>query len=215
MTAGIGNNAAAALVASGRWAEADQLLAELVAESATNFTRYLQLLQLELAVGRGERSGAAELATTLRKSPDDPRLIGPLHACLAEQALNTGDLGVAAAEVTDGLGVLAGADLAEEEIRLLAAGARLAADLAALPGSARPRDIPDGWEQLAATFTEKARLHRGRARRRAAGPGRLRRHGGRRRCAPARRRYPRHLAFGGRGLAGSRLAVPGGIREAA
>ena len=64
-----------------------------------------------------------------------------MHACLAEQALNTGDLGVAAAEVTDGLGVLAGADLAEEEIRLLAAGARLAADLAALPGSARPRDI--------------------------------------------------------------------------
>ena len=158
MTAGIGNNAAAALVASGRWAEADQLLAELVAESATNFTRYLQLLQLELAVGRGDAGRAAELAATLRKSPDDPRLIGPLHACLAEQALNTGDLGVAAAEVTDGLGVLAGADLAEEEIRLLAAGARLAADLAALPGSARPRDIPDGWEQLAATFTEKARL---------------------------------------------------------
>jgi hypothetical protein len=52
MTSGIGNNAAAALVASGRWAEADRLLAELVAESATNFTRYLQLLQLELAFGR-------------------------------------------------------------------------------------------------------------------------------------------------------------------
>ena len=54
ITSGIGNNAAAALLASGRWAEADQLLAELVAESTTNFTRYLQLLQLELAVGRGE-----------------------------------------------------------------------------------------------------------------------------------------------------------------
>ncbi len=122
MTAGIGNNAAAALVASGRWAEADRLLAELVAESATNFTRYLQLLQLELAVGRGDAGHAADLAATLRKSPDDPRLIGPLHACLAEQALNTGDLGVAAAEVANGLAVLAGADLAEEEIRLLAAG---------------------------------------------------------------------------------------------
>jgi DNA-binding CsgD family transcriptional regulator len=158
MTAGIGNNAAAALVASGRWAEADQLLAELVAESATNFTRYLQLLQLELAVGRGAAGRAAELAATLRKSPDDPRLIGPLHACLAEQALNDGNLGEAAAEVANGLAALAGADLAEEEIRLLAAGARLAAELAVLPGSARPRDIPDGWEQLAVTFTERAVL---------------------------------------------------------
>ena len=44
---------------------------------ATNFTRYLQLLQLELAVGRGEADRAADLAATLRKSPDDPRLIGP------------------------------------------------------------------------------------------------------------------------------------------
>ncbi len=157
ITSGIGNNAAAALFASGRWTEADRLLAELVAESATNFTRYLQLLQLELAVGRGETERAADLSATLRKSPEDPRLIGPLHACLAEQALNTDDLAGAAVEVIDGLAALAGAALAEEEIRLLAAGARLAADLALLPSSARPRDIPNGWEQLAATFTEKTR----------------------------------------------------------
>jgi hypothetical protein len=65
---------------------------------------------------------------------------------------------VAASEVIDGLAALAGADLAEEEIRLLAAGARLAADLASRPASARPRDIPDGWDHLAATFTEKAKL---------------------------------------------------------
>ena len=157
ITSGIGNNAAAALFASGRWTEADRLLAELVAESATNFTRYLQLLQLELAVGRGETERAADLSATLRKSPEDPRLIGPLHACLAEQALNADDLAGAAVEVIDGLAALAGAALAEEEIRLLAAGARLAADLALLPSSARPRDIPNGWEQLAATFTEKTR----------------------------------------------------------
>jgi DNA-binding CsgD family transcriptional regulator len=158
MMAVIGNNAAGALVASGQWAEADQLLAELVAESATNFTRYLQLLQLELAVGRGQAARAADLAATLRKSPEDPRLIGPLHACLAEQALNAGDMAGAAAEVVDGLAVLAGAALAEEEIRLLADGARLAADLALLPRSAQPPDTPNGWEQLAATFAEEAVL---------------------------------------------------------
>ena len=158
MTSGIGNNAAAALVACGRWQEADRLLAELVPESAPNFTRYLQLLQLELAVGRGEAERAADLAATLRKSPDDPRLVGPLHACLAEQALNSGDLDAAAAEVTQGLQALSGAAVAEEEIRLLAIGAHLAADLALLPVSARPRDIPGEWEQLAATFAEKASL---------------------------------------------------------
>jgi DNA-binding CsgD family transcriptional regulator len=158
MTSGIGNNAAAALVASGRWPEADRLLAELVPESGTYFTRYLQLLQLELAVGRGDSERAADLTAALRKSPDDPRLVGPLHACLAEQALNAGDLVTAAAEVIQGLQALSGAAVVEEEIRLLAVGARLAADLGSLPSSARPRDVPDGWEQLAATFAEKARL---------------------------------------------------------
>jgi class 3 adenylate cyclase len=158
ITTGIGNNAAGALLASGRWAEADQLLAELVAESTTNFTRYLQLLQLELAVGRGETELAADLAATLRKSPDDPRLVGSLHACLAEQALGANDLAGAAVEVVNGLAALSGAAMAEEEIRLLAAGARLAADLALLPAAARPQDIPGEWDQLAATFAERTGL---------------------------------------------------------
>ena len=158
ITTGIGNNAAAALLASGRWAEADELLAELVAESTTNFTRYLQLLQLELAVGRGESERAADLAATLRKSPDDPRLVGSVHACLAEQALGHDDLAAAATEVTDGLTALSGAEMAEEELRLLAVGTRLAADLAALPPSARPGEIPDGWEERAASFAERARV---------------------------------------------------------
>jgi DNA-binding CsgD family transcriptional regulator len=158
ITTGIGNNVAAALVASGRWAEADRLLAELLAESTMNWTRYLQLLQLELAVGRGDDERAAGLAATLRKSPDDPRLVGPMHACLAEQALDAEDLAVAAAEVVGGLAALSGAAFVDKELRLLAAGARLAADLALLPSSARPRDIPDGWEHLAATFAASARL---------------------------------------------------------
>jgi DNA-binding CsgD family transcriptional regulator len=158
ITTGIGNNVASALVASGRWAEADQLLAELLAESTTNWTRYFQLLQLELAVGRGEAERAADLAATLRKSPDDPRLVGVLHAWLAEQALNADDLAAAAAEVVDGFAALSGVAMAEVEIGLLAVGARLAADLTLLPETARPRDIPDGWPQLAATFAERAGL---------------------------------------------------------
>ena len=153
ITAILGNNSAAALVASGRWAEAERLLTELVRDSGSTFIRYLHLLQLELAVGRGEGDRAAELAATLRKSPADPRFFGPLYACLAEQALNADDLVVAAAELMDGFAALRGAALAEEEIRLLAAGARLAADLALLPQPLRPPDIPGEWEALADTFT--------------------------------------------------------------
>jgi DNA-binding CsgD family transcriptional regulator len=158
MTSGIGTNAAAALVASGQWAEADLLLDELITESAINFTRYLQLLQLELAVGRGDRERALGLAETLRKSPDDPRLLGALHGCLAEQALNAGDLMVAAAEVVDGLAALAGAAIAEEEIRLIAVGARVSAELALLPKPLRPLDVPGEWAALATTFTGRAQV---------------------------------------------------------
>ena len=87
LTAILDNNTAAVLTATGRWAEAEQLLAELVAESAGSGTRYLRLLQLELAVGRGETQRAAELAALMAKSPEDPRVSGPLHACLADLAL--------------------------------------------------------------------------------------------------------------------------------
>ena len=151
------NNTAAVLTATGRWAEAGQLLAELIGESPPNAARYLQLLQLELAVGRGERERTEELATALGKWPEDPRLYGPLHACLAEQALHVGDLATAAGEVLDGLAALQGAALAEEEIRLLAAGARAGADLAALPSAARPGNIPASWEPAAASFAGRAR----------------------------------------------------------
>jgi DNA-binding CsgD family transcriptional regulator len=109
-----------------------------------------------LAVGRGESERAAELAAILGKVSDDPRLTGPLHACLAEQALNSGDLATAAAEVMDGLAVLAGGRLPAEEIRLLAAGARVAADLATLPRPARLAALADQWEQAAASIGGRA-----------------------------------------------------------
>jgi DNA-binding CsgD family transcriptional regulator len=156
LTAVLDNNTAAVLVATGRWAEADQLLADLVGEPVAHVTSYLDLLRLELAVGKGEQQRAAELADILAKSPGDPRVTGPVHACLAEQALLTGDLAPAADEVLEGLAVLGGGGLGEEEIRLLAAGAWVAADLAALPAATRPRDVTARWEPAARTFADRA-----------------------------------------------------------
>jgi len=155
LTSGLDNNSAAILTATGRWAEAGRLLAELVGEPTAKATRYLELMQLELAVGQGDGAQAARLATALVKAPPEPRLDGPLHACLAEQALHAGDLGAATDEVLAGLAALKGAAWADAEIRLLAAGARAAADLAVLPEVARPRDIAELWDQVAATFADR------------------------------------------------------------
>jgi DNA-binding CsgD family transcriptional regulator/tetratricopeptide (TPR) repeat protein len=156
LTSGMDNNTAAVLTATGRWEEADQLLAELVGESTAKATRYLELMQLELAVGQGDDARTARLATALAKGPAEPRLDGPLHACLAERALSVGDLASAADEVLAGLAALEGTSWADGEIRLLAAGARAAADLAALPRVARPSDMAELWEPVAATFADRA-----------------------------------------------------------
>jgi DNA-binding CsgD family transcriptional regulator len=163
LTSVLDNNTAAVLYATGQWQEAGRLLAELVRESAGNATRYLQLMQLELAVGRGQDERATDLAAALAKGSQDPRLTGPLHACLAERALQAGDLETASAEVADGLAALAGGALPAEEIRLLALGARVAAEHALLPGAARPsRPSPSQPEPglrgpAAPSFAERAR----------------------------------------------------------
>jgi DNA-binding CsgD family transcriptional regulator len=157
LTSTLDNNAVAALLAMGRWEEAGRLLTELIGESAAGSTRYLELLQLELAVGRGDHQRAAALARSLEKAPPDPGLTGPLRACLAERALYAGELATAAAQVLDGLAVLAGTGWSDEEIRLLAVGAQAAADIAGLPQVSRPRDLPEPWEQAAAAFPERAR----------------------------------------------------------
>ena len=156
LTSVLDNNTAAVLITTGQWREADQLLTKLVGQSPANATRYLQLQQLELAVGQGDSERAADLIAALRQTADDPRVIGPMHACLAEQALNAGDVAAAADEVLDGLAALTSDTLTAEEIRLLAAGARVAADLAWLPPPARPTRLQGQWEQAAATFAARA-----------------------------------------------------------
>src|SRR5690242_12648666 len=87
LTSTLDDNIAAVLAATGRWAEADQLLAELMGESSAKAAHYLELRQLELAVGRGDSQRAASLAAAVAKAPSDPGLVGSLRACLAEQAL--------------------------------------------------------------------------------------------------------------------------------
>jgi DNA-binding CsgD family transcriptional regulator len=157
LTSVLDNNTAAILIYTGRWQEADRLLDELVAQSSGYAATFLRLRQLELAVGQGEERRAADLAAALGKLAEDkPAMLGPLHACLAEQALYTSDLITAAEQVLNGLAALTSATLPADEIRLLAAGARVAADFALLPGPARPASLGDQWTQSAATFADRA-----------------------------------------------------------
>jgi DNA-binding CsgD family transcriptional regulator/tetratricopeptide (TPR) repeat protein len=156
LTSVLDNNTAAVLIATGHWLEADDLLTELVGQSSGNATRYLRLRQLELAVGGGNGEQAASLVAALRKAAQDPRVAGPMHACLAEQALYVGDLVVAAGEVLDGLRALPSEALTTEVIRLLAAGARVAADLASLPPPARPALPGPDWAAAASAFATRA-----------------------------------------------------------
>jgi DNA-binding CsgD family transcriptional regulator len=157
-TVALDNNTLMVLTATGRWAEADRLATELAGESPRSGTSFLQLMQLELAVGRGEPGRAAELAAALKTSPEDPQLHGQMHACLAEQALNDGDLVTAGEEVLAGLAALEGATLPGEEIRLLATGGRTCADLASLPDAARPGHVAAAWDTAAAAFAARARV---------------------------------------------------------
>ncbi|HYK69769.1 MAG TPA: AAA family ATPase [Streptosporangiaceae bacterium] len=157
LTRALDYNTLMVLTATGRWSEADGLLDELVGDAPASGTGFLQLMQMELAVGRGERDRAREVAATLKTSADDPHLHAQLHACLAELALHDGDLVTASEEVLAGLAALAGATLPVEEVRLLANGARIGADLAELPEVARPPHMAVGWETAVASFAVRAR----------------------------------------------------------
>ncbi len=159
LTSTLDNNVAAVLTATGRWAEADQILAELMGESSAKATHYLELLQLELAVGRGDSPQAASLAAALAKAPPDPGLTGPLRACLAEQAL---DLRQPGGGGRGGAGWArdAGGHRLEPRRRsgCLRPVPEAAADIAALPAADRPGHLPETWELVAGTFPEGARV---------------------------------------------------------
>ncbi|MFJ5302599.1 ATP-binding protein [Streptomyces sp. NPDC088350] len=158
LTAVLDGATAAVLVATGRWTAADRLLNGLVDMATPNTLRHLQLLRLELAVARGERQHATDLAAELPVPADDPGLAGPVHACLAEQALHSGDLVTAADQVLRGLAVPGGDSFPAHEIRLLAIGSRVEADLALLPRPMRPRDLPPAWHTLTRTCPDRVRL---------------------------------------------------------
>ena len=208
------NNTAAVLLTTGRWAEADRLLADLSDELAANATRYLQLLWLELAVGRGETERSAELAAILGKVPRGP----------------AGHRGGAR------LPGRAGAECRRSRHRRPRSGRRAVGGAGRCPGRGREpaarrrrpskrRAGPVAGRGAAGRSRRRVGAAGGRLRRpgqsnrrpaaRTAGSSRIRGPGGRRARPPARPRRPGYLAFGSAGMATGLSALPGGLCAAA
>jgi DNA-binding CsgD family transcriptional regulator len=157
-TAMLDNNAAAVLVATGRWTEAATFLADLVEEDPASGAP-LQLVRLELAVGQGDHTRVRDLLATLSSVKGDPRVVAPVYASSAEHALHGSDLGAATRDVLAGLAALDGHTLVEQELRLLTIGLRTVADIAAWAGPAP--QLAAAWPTVSATFLDRVRQHDG------------------------------------------------------
>lgn len=127
----LANNAAATLVLLGRWSEAISIIEDVLPHRPIRESLYPRLTLAEIHVARGSFDAANDLLSAVRQAArhnDDPRFVGPLHACAAELAIWRGDLGAAHAEVSAGLAAVAGVENALVLLRLCAVGLRAAAD---------------------------------------------------------------------------------------
>ena len=141
------HQATAILAETGRWDEASRAMAELgmigfsdSAFASDHHTLTLNqpiaasapwlLLHLELSVARGESARAADLVARLAEAPRRLRRCpAPCTRAWPRPRSRTGDPAEALHEVRRGLAALTTAMLTAQEVRLLALGARAAADL--------------------------------------------------------------------------------------
>lgn len=140
----LANNAAATLVLLGRWSEAASIIEDVLLHRPVRESLYPRLTLAEIQVARGSFEAADDLLAAIRdaaRDNDDPRFVGPLHACAAELAIWRQDLGTAHREVDTGLAAVATVENVLVLLRLCAVGLRAAADecvrLDALPAEER------------------------------------------------------------------------------
>jgi DNA-binding CsgD family transcriptional regulator len=141
------HNAAAIYVATGRYDDALQLIDELTERPAGAMSDYLKVLRLEVAVARGDSAAAQPLLATLHERQVSPRLVTTIFACESELQLWQDDPARGALLASSGLVTLTD-DSAYDAgaARLVAAGFRSLADLAARPPrSAEPQLVSAPW----------------------------------------------------------------------
>lgn len=151
----LANNASAALVLLGEWADAEEIIAEVTMDRPPAESLYPRLTLAEINVARGAFPQARTLLASIENVEHgrDPRFLGPLHAVRAELALWDDDLVRAADEVRRGVSAVRGGENALEVLRLCALGMRCAADQAA----ANPMEAAALGDQLALLASETLR----------------------------------------------------------
>jgi hypothetical protein len=161
-------NGAEALFLGGRWDECEHVLERLRTQRAGGVVELNGLaLAALLHASRGRNdAAAAAIAAATDLGLDDPQAEGMLRAAQAQVALSTGDLDAAHRASLDGLDSVAGSELEQEIVSVVAlasVGLRTEADRAGL-GRARH----DATEERAAvesarTIAERTVAERGRA----------------------------------------------------
>jgi DNA-binding CsgD family transcriptional regulator len=127
----LSNNAAAALAVLGRWDEAVEMLDDALHNRTVQESRSPRLTLAEIRLGRGEFDEAQDLVEPFRRDEDSvrhPQFGGPLHACLAELAIERGDAVTARAALDAGIAVARAGEGNVVLLRLCALGLRLEAD---------------------------------------------------------------------------------------
>jgi len=127
----LANNAAAALAVLGRWDDAIDMLGGALRNRTVRESRYPRLTLAEIRLGRGEFDEAQALVEPLRRDEDSvrhPQFAGPLHACLAELAIERGDAVAARAAVDAGIAVVRAGEGNVVLLRLCALALRVEAD---------------------------------------------------------------------------------------
>lgn len=146
-------NAASVLVLLGRWAEADDQLAQARASSPSQ--AYIAIVQAEADIARGRWAQAAEQLHVARGSglfDSEPQFAGAVLAAQAELALWQRDPLPALHAVEDGLDALHGSLETACELRLCWLGARAVADA---------RVTPSPGPDLAERLIERVDVFRG------------------------------------------------------
>jgi DNA-binding CsgD family transcriptional regulator/tetratricopeptide (TPR) repeat protein len=129
----LAGNAALVLFKLGRWAQAEQLIADLLPDLSGLMRAYLMLVQAMLMTGRGELAEAREQLSALgrlTRQNTEAQLLGPLYAQCVEVALLDRKPYDAAGAVRDGLKAVAHTEDQQYVVRLCALGVRALADIA-------------------------------------------------------------------------------------
>ncbi|GAA1738390.1 helix-turn-helix transcriptional regulator [Luedemannella helvata] len=125
----LANNTSTALFLLGRWDEAVELLDEVLVDRPVRESVYLRLTRAEIDVAQGRFDDARALLDEVRsQAPEDPRFLGPLHACEAQLAMWQSDAASARAAVERGLEALGGTENSLVLLQLCAVALSAAAD---------------------------------------------------------------------------------------